>query len=165
MQNGLAEHNYFSYATLMPDAALEFKDASQITDSNSKDIEHLNKELVTLLRSISKGIIFGPLNLDSLTLDIFVDAGSAANPYHTPQLVLIIMLIDIGGNLNIFYYGNLNCKCETCSALTFKLFVTINGSYILRTMRHTISAVLSYIVLLHVNLNSLSLVHRLVRTY
>lgn len=150
-------------AICRPDATYAFSIASQITKPEKKDFKQLNKTISRTLNGVNKGINFIPLDLDTVFMAVFVDAGFAANPDSSSQLGFVITLMDNEGNANIVHYGSLKFERVTRSVLASELFAMVHGFDIACTIRLTLNKMPNRVIALHVYTDSRSLYECLIR--
>lgn len=83
---------------------------------------------IELLLLISEsGIIFIPLDLDTISMADFVDAGFSANPDSSSQLEFWIALMNEDHKFNIIHYGSVKSKRITRIAPESEHFAIVQG--------------------------------------
>lgn len=164
-ENFVAEQARGAYiaAICRPDATYVFSAASQITDPKMKDMISLNKTMAAMLKSKEKGIRFVPLDLDSMFMAVFVDAGFGANPDSSSPLGFIVTIMGIHGKANVIHYGSLKYKRVTRSVLAAELFAMVHGFDVASTIRLTLNAMMDRVIPLNVYTDSRSLYDCLLR--
>lgn len=89
------EHAHSAYiaAICKRNATYAFNITSQVTNSEKKDFKNLHKMITAMLNSGKIIIMFLPLDLDSICMPGFVDAGFVSNPDSCLQPLFIITLM------------------------------------------------------------------------
>ena len=77
-----------------PEAAFDLSSAAQVTDPKKEDINLLNKRIQWQIDNSTRGLTFVPLNMESLSLVIFMDASFANNKDYSSQIGYVIVLTD-----------------------------------------------------------------------
>lgn len=121
------------------------------------DFKVLNNAINSLLNSAEKGLNFVPLDLDSIVMDVFVDAGFGASLDSSFQLGLIITEIVKNVYVDVVHYGSLKSKRIMKSVLAPELFGMVHGFNIPSIIRLTFNAMLDKVIPLHVYTDSRSL--------
>lgn len=150
-------------AVCRPDVTYSFSVASQITNPERIDFKALNNAIISMLNSPEKGLNFVPLDLDSIVMAVFVDAGFGANLDSSSQLGFIITVMDKNGYANVVHYGSLKSKRVTRSVLAAELFAMVHGFDISSTIRLAFNSMLDKVIPLHVYTDSRSLYDCLTR--
>lgn len=110
-----------------------------------------------MLNSHDKSIMFVPLDLDSLAMTVFVDAGSVANADSSSQLGFMITLMKNNDYGSIINHGSFQYSRVKISLLAFGLFDRVQGFDILKRIRLKFNTILDHVVPLHVYTDSRSL--------
>lgn len=150
-------------AVCRPDVTYAFSAASQITKPEMKDFKVLNKTIELMIKTKTQGLRFVPLDLDSIVMAVFVDAGFATNPDSSSQLGFIITLIDTHDHANIIHYGSIKSKRVTRSVLAAELFAMVHGFDVSSTIRLALNDMLDRVIPLRVYTDSRSLYDCLTR--
>lgn len=156
-------HGAYIVAICRPDATYILNIASQITNPEKEDIKNLNKIINLMQDSAEKGVKFVPLDVDSTSKDVFVDASFSANPDSSAQLRFIITLMEKFENANIVYYGILKSKRVTRNVLASECFALVHGFDISSIILLTLNAMVDRVVSLHIYTDSRILYDRLTR--
>lgn len=97
-------------------------------NGTSKNSAKFNKAINTLLGTQNIDPSYVPLDLDSLTMAVLVDAGFGSNQALSSKLGSLLTLIADNGNSNIIHEGSLKSKRVTGSVLVFDLFAMLMAS-------------------------------------
>lgn len=151
-----ARGSYIS-AVCRPELSYAFSSASQITLATEKDVKQLNKAIAQATQDPNRGLKFVQLDLDSLCMAVFVDAGFATNPDKSSQIGFIIVLMDKHNRMNVVHYGSSKSKRVTRSVLAAELFSLVHGFDVASVLRLALNDMLDRIIPLHVYTDSRSL--------
>lgn len=149
-------------AVCRPDATYAFSTPSKIT-TRSVTTSTLHKSIREMLATVDKGLKYVPLDLNSLIMDVFVDAGFGTNKDSSSQLGFRIKLMDKQGYGNIIEYRRRKTKRITRSVLDAELFAMVHGFDVAATNRLTLNAMIDRLIPLHVYTDSRSLYDCLTR--
>ena len=114
-------------AVCRPDLTFAFSYAAQVVNPELKDFKFLNKHLNRCLQSSDVGMKFVKLNVESVSISVFVDASFAKNRDFSSQLGYVIALTDEDGNSNIIHYQSSKSKRVARSVLSAEMFAMVIG--------------------------------------
>lgn len=150
-------------AVCRPDVTYAFSVASQIAQPEVKDSKILNKATDLMIQTKTQKLRFVPLDLNSIFMAVFADAGFATNRDSSSQLGFIITSKDAHDSANIIHYGSIKSKCVTRSVLADELFAMVHGLDVSPTIRLMLNDTLDHVIPLRVYTDSRSLYDCLTR--
>jgi hypothetical protein len=100
-----------------PESAYGCSVAAQATDPTDTDVDELNKTLLHISESGSRGLKFVKLSLNSIRILVFTDASFANNKDLSSQIGYVLVIADEDGNANIVYWTSIKCKRVTRAVL------------------------------------------------
>ena len=77
--------------------------------------------------NVARRLTFIPLDLNSLSLLVFIDTSFVNNKDLSSQIGFIIVLTDHNQDINILYWSSIKCKQVTHSVLVSKLYALAYG--------------------------------------
>lgn len=158
-----ARSSYVS-AVCRPESSFCFCFASHITQPNVKDLKQLNKVIYFCRSNLNRGLKFVPLDLQSLSMAVFIETVFAINRDMSSQLGFVVVLMNKYNRANIVQYVSRKAKRMTKTVLASKLFSMVDGFYVSFTIRLALNGMLCRVVSLHLYANYRSLYGCLTRT-
>lgn len=143
-------------ATLcQPEAAFDLSIAAQTQFPSVNDVKKLNQRLQWQLNNHDRGLIFHPLQLDTMKLFVFTDGSFANNKDLSSQIGYIILLgnevqSNENDNLssftiikaNIIHWSSTKCKRVTRSVLASEIYGLVSGFDISFALAHTLQIIM-----------------------
>lgn len=140
-----------------PKCTYGFCHLSQVTTPSKRDVKLLNKVMHACTEDPERGLRFFPLDLESMIMGVFLDAGFATNSDMTSQLGFVVALMDKSGNGNVVHYASTKSKRVTRSVLAAELFAMVQGFDDCSVLRLTLNDILGRVIPMHVYTDSRSL--------
>lgn len=140
-----------------PDLSFGFAFAAQVKIPDAKAARALNNLIDRCNNLKTNGLFFKAIDLDSLSVAVFIDASFANNSDLTSQLGFLTVMMDNKANVNVLHYGSVKSKRITRSALAAELYAMVFGfdqSYVLHK---SITEFLGRRIALRIYTDSLSL--------
>ncbi len=88
-----------------------------------KEEARLLNSVVQLLKQRKRGIIFSKLDINSIQVRGYADAGFATNSDLTSQIAMLVLLMDNFGNANIIHYASWKIRRVVRSTLAAEVYV------------------------------------------
>ena len=106
-----------------PDVAYLNAKLAQITsrEASAKDVHCLNNAIRTLQKH-PRGLKYPKLDIESLKIRGYADAGFATNKDHSSQLGMIVVLVDKFDRAAIIHYDSWKCRRITRSILAAEVY-------------------------------------------
>ena len=140
-----------------PDLAYGFSSAAQYSKPETDQARFLNKYIKTCIQSKDQKLNFVKLEIETLTISVFVDAAFANNTDNSSQLGFLTVLMDQHYFCNIVHYRTCKCKRVTRSVLASELYAMVLGFDQSYVIKQTIESFLGRKIPLHVFTDSKSL--------
>ena len=83
---------------------------AQAVDLQEENIKQLNKRIQWQIDNAARGLTFVPLDLNSLSLLVFMDASFANNKDLSLQIGFVLVLTDHNQDANILHWSSIKCK-------------------------------------------------------
>lgn len=144
-------------AVCRSDVTYGFSAASQITIPEVKDFKVLKKAIDSTIKTKARKLLFLLLDLDSIFMAVFVNAGFATDSDSSPQPRSILTLFGARDRANIIYYSSIKFKGVTESVLPAEIFATVHRFDVSSTTRLVIKNMLDRVIPLCVYTDARSL--------
>ena len=115
--------------TSQPQAAYGAARLSQIKpdDAKPEDVLALNKCIRSLQQNPRQGLSFPKLEMNSVSLRVYVDAGHNTNSDLTSQLGVVVLLVDKNLRCNILHWSSKKCARHTKSMISAETYAFADG--------------------------------------
>jgi len=115
---------------------------AQAVDLQEENVKQLNKHIQWQIDNTARGLTFVPLDLNSLSLLVFMDASFANNKDLLLQIGFVLVLMDCNQDTNILHWSSIKCKWVTQSVLVSELYALAYGFDIAAIIKLTIQKIL-----------------------
>lgn len=148
-------------AVCRPDLSYGFARSAQFSDPKQAEFKEHNSLIKIPVMTPARGLQFVKLDVTTIKLGLFIDAGFATNRDMTSQLGFLMVSVEDKLNADIFLYRSTKYKYVTKSVLAAELYAMVLGFDVCSTIRLGISDIFGKPIPLYIHTYSRSLYERL----
>lgn len=130
---------------------------SQAIEPEERNLKFIKQGIKICKDMTYNGLKFVPLHLASVTMCVFVDAGSATNKDMSSQIGFLVTLMTKYNNSNIVRYSSLKAKRVTWRVLATELFAMVHSLDVASTICLTLNVMIGLIISLSIYTDSRNL--------